>query len=451
MAVSTKTFRIISLIVGVICMTYGGSGFLFSVYTNAVRKKYNYTQLEVGVMSGTANFGAVSIFLPGISVEKLGVRPTAVFTILLSLSGYLLLWSATKMVAFYKFHSWLQDIYFFLAYLSGVYSYVIALVPNVANFQPKYRGTIVGLLDATFSAGTSIFVAIYGKCFVNSNTDDEENQDIGDFFLTLAILGAVTSSLGFWFLGYYKVEDISQDYVDLDGKETPAEELIAKEPVADITTSKTLLVDQLTWCDLIKDVDLQLLFWMFLLIIPVVGMYLQNVSVYLKSFRFQEYSTLFNILLPVFAVVGKFFGGVISDLLVHIIPRTGILLVNHLLLLLMVSTCIFLADNYYVLLITTVVVGLNFGSINTLTPTLFVDYFGLKYFPRTWGACATLGGVVALLLQGLFGVLYDAAATNPGEKFCYGTKCFEWSFFVAAILVLGGVICNVCLIKSRSR
>jgi hypothetical protein len=66
-------------------------------------------------MSGLANFGAVCILPPGLMIEKLGVRFVSAVAVLLSLSGYLLLWSATKMAAFYAGYLWLQDIYFFLA------------------------------------------------------------------------------------------------------------------------------------------------------------------------------------------------------------------------------------------------------------------------------------------------------------------------------------------------
>jgi hypothetical protein len=327
-------------------------------------------------------------------------------------------------------------------------SYTIALVPNVSNFHPKYRGTVVGILDAMFSAGTSIFVAIYGACFVK----DEENQDIGGFFLTLAITGAVVNSFGFIFIGYYRVEDIpndSQDYIILNATESTTEYGTENASGENTSIDGEKNRSEITGCELVKNVDFQLIFWTGMAYISVVGMYPPNVNVYLRSFQLEQHSTLFNILLPIFAVLGKFFCGVISDALLHMIPRPVVLLTSSLLLLIMMSTCIFFASNFYVLLVTTMVVGLSFGASWTLYSTIIADYFGLKYFGRNYGACAMLTGVAVIIIQWINGAIYQAAIPNPGETSCYGLNCFRWSFFMAAILVLCGVICNILLIRRR--
>ncbi|XP_064648504.1 uncharacterized protein LOC135500783 [Lineus longissimus] len=387
-----EVLRGLSLAAGTLLMIHGGASLIFSVYTNAVKTKYLYTQSEMAVITGFATFGAYLALPGGILTEKLGPRCISLVNGILCLGGYLLLWSATLMTPFYRGHSWLLCLYFFLATYTGVSSYIISLSCNVYNFHPKYRGTIIGYLESVFSLGTSVFVVVYSTCFINGYVIDEGKQDIGDFFLMLAVSGAVVNVLCAMFLGQYPTntdymydqldgtdssclkEDFEQPapavhgegkqesslsegmYGSGYGAETQRSDLAvgtlksdhgqlteksgpdAGPKESDISASgdqSELGLDgpehivDITGIALLKTLDFQLLFWCALFSSWVVNMLLMNINVYLKSFNFEMYSISFNVLLPVIATISKVSAGLLSDLILYAVPRAVVFQLIH--------------------------------------------------------------------------------------------------------------------------
>lgn len=95
-----------------------------------------------------------------------------------------------------------MTIYIFQGF-GAIFTYMAAMTTNIHNFTGKHRGKIIGLLDASFSAGPAIMAVVYGSFFVNGHDNDEQNQDLQGFYLTSAIAFAVINALGIAFLGLY--------------------------------------------------------------------------------------------------------------------------------------------------------------------------------------------------------------------------------------------------------
>ena len=68
----------------------------------------------VEIMGSIVNFGASFAVPAGILCENYGARVTSLVSLIIATLGYLLLYSTTLMIDFYKTRAWLQYIYFFL-------------------------------------------------------------------------------------------------------------------------------------------------------------------------------------------------------------------------------------------------------------------------------------------------------------------------------------------------
>jgi MFS family permease len=323
------------------------------------------------------------------------------------------------------------------------------LVTNMRNFTGPFRGTIVAVLETAYSLGSTIFIVVYGAFFVNGHTSDEENQDIGGFFLCMAIVGVTVNGLATVFLGHYDTNEIilpdQHDYENLDDVSNDSSD------VSNMNMSVSDGVQDVTGIPLIRNWDFQFLFWCFVMSSCEIVVFLTNINVYLKSFSLEEHSTLFNMIVPIFGVIGKLICGSLSDKFIEKIPRTVYMLTALILQVVSFSLCIFLSDSFYVLLFTSVTIGFALGAVWSISAILCSEYFGLKYFGRNWGAFVISNGIFSLLLQKIFGALYDAEISVPGETFCYGPHCFRWNFAVATVLTGCAVLFNVGLIERRRK
>ena len=83
-----------------------------------------------------------------------------------------------------------------------------AMLTSVMNFSVAHRGKVVGILDASFSAGPALMALLYGEFFTRGHVHDEENQDLRGFYLTSAIAFIAINVLGAVFLGVYREPDV---------------------------------------------------------------------------------------------------------------------------------------------------------------------------------------------------------------------------------------------------
>ncbi|KAJ8320348.1 hypothetical protein KUTeg_001935 [Tegillarca granosa] len=434
--------RILALIVGGVGMGVAGSIYCFGVYSNAVKKHFNYTQSEVEVISAMSNFGISLGFPAGFMCERLGARWTSLAALLIAGLGFMLSWSTTLLEEFYHPKVWLQDIYFFISGFGAVFMYMACLTTNMNNFHPKHRGKVVGLMDASFSAGPALFALLYGEIFINGHDTDEQNQNLGGFYLMSAISFAVTGLLGIIFL-----HPISYDSVDFEENT-----IIGGDSLSSSNPSLQQMKEepkQITGLKMIKRFDFHYIFWAYIFCAGLQLMFQNNIGTYLKSYRIEEYTTLFTTINPIAGVFSKFFAGFMSDMLVHRLPRASILLAFNVGQTIALVIAVFFSDNFVILLIILLVVGFANGALWCLTPTMISEFYGMQYFGRNWGSIMLGNAFGGLLIQQLFGWMYDSSIGIEGETDCYGLICFRWSFIMIATLSFCSVIFNLGLLQQK--
>lgn len=317
-----------------------------------------------------------------------------------------------------------------------------AMTTATINFNPKHRGKIVGLLDASFSAGPAIMAQVFGNIFAAGHIHDEENQDLGGFYLTTAIAFAVIGLLGVVFLGKYPYGFKESDEINLTVDDNKPENFemekqLPHQPAKDITGLK-----------LVRRFDYHFMAWSYIFCAGLQLMFQNNIQTYLKTFDLEQYTTTFGTVNPVCGVVSKFIVGFVSDLIVHKVPRVTVLLCFNILQTITLTLCIFFSDKFPVLIIALLVIGFANGAVWCLTPTMISEFYGLKFFGRNWGATIFGNAIGGTLVQLAYGWMYDNSIRIKGAQDCKaGVHCFEWSFTMASVLSLCACIFNVGLLQ----
>ena len=328
---------------------------------------------------------------------------------------------------------------FSISGFGAIFMYMASLTTNMNNFKPKHRGKVVGILDASFSAGPALIALLYGVLFTNGHVNDEENQNLKGFYLMSAIAFGTIGVLGIVLLksNPFEIEDITfQRMPEVSG--TDREEHDLPERAGDVTGFK-----------LIKDVNFQFLFWAYIFCAGLQLTYQTNITAYLKSYDLEGYSTLFTTLNPVFQVLSKFIAGFLSDALVKKVPRIAVLFAFNIFQTIVLTICIFYSNHLSVLVVSLIGLGMPNGALWCLTPTMLSEFYGMKYFGRNWGTIMFGNAFGGLLFQRIYGWIYDNSIGYTGQTVCYGLHCFTWSFTMMTVLSFCSCIFNAGVLESE--
>ena len=324
----------------------------------------------------------------------------------------------------------------------AIFLYMAALTTNIDNFSAKHRGKVVGILDASFSAGPALIALVYGTVFAKGHVHDEQNQDLKGFYFVSACLFGIIALLGVVFLTNYSYAVESADISD------------DKFPEFSTESNDDLQNDEernVTGFALLKKINFHFLFWAYIFCAGLQLMFQNNIAVYLKSYKMEGYTTLFTTLNPIFGVVSKFIAGFLSDVLLHKLPRIAVLFAFNIFQTIVMIICIFWSDQLWVLVLALIGIGMPNGALWCLTPTMLSEFYGTKYFGRNWGTVICGNAFGGLLIQTVYGKIYDASIGFVNRKYCYGLKCFTWSFAMAAVLSLCATVFNAGILESEIR
>lgn len=307
-----------------------------------------------------------------------------------------------------------------------------AMTVNIVNINPKHRGKVIGLLDASFSAGPALMSFLYGVAFAKNR--NPEDQNLKGFYLMEAISFAVIGLLGGLFLRYMPFE------------EDPESEVVVN---ADDSASFLASHEDLTGRSLLKRFDFHFLSWSYIMCAGLQLMFQNNIGTYLASYKMTKYTTTFTTINPICGILSKFVAGFLSDALVHKYPRVAVLLVFNVVQTIGLTLGIFLSNEFVVIFLVNLIIGFSNGAVWCLTPTMISEFYGLKYFGRNWGTIMFGNAIGGLILQQAFGWLYDSSIGVKGQTDCYGLHCFRLSFTMAAVLSLSSCILNLGLLEGQ--
>jgi hypothetical protein len=287
----------------------------------------------------------------------------------------------------------------------------------VSNYSQQYHGCIIGILNSFHFTGPAAFAAIYGAFFVNGHIEDEIHQDIWGYFLFSAAVG----------LGVYAASVVLIRPVPRPVTVTETSTLLPS-----VTSSDPHHSPQLTGFALFRDPNFHLILWPYTLGISVQLAFINNSAVYLKSFGLERYTTVITVLSPLAGGIANFGVGALSDVTLERFPRVTYHVAATCLQIVCLILCLFYLDSIVFFTVTSVNIYIANAVGITLSPTMLCDEYGTRSLSLTLGILWLTLSFVVLIIQAIFGVLYDLYADENND--CYGIQCFFWMLIISIIL-----------------
>lgn len=349
---------------------------------------------------------------------------------------------------------------------------MVALNTNAINFHEKHRGKIIGLLNAFFAGSPSIFSSIY---FHVIGKDDPNS---GDSFATLMLVFAV----GFTFVdiiciifmrayprgdsidthGENEDKRVSTNKISIEDERemqvNPVDYSIPENTTNsdDIGNAHMSSVDfivpddnngskKMTFLAILRDVDFQLLTWMFTLASVAGLVYTVTLTQTTGSLHLDNHDADIVLVIPVTNAIVSASIGIISDYYRSRLPRLAILLAGIVAFVVCQGMVVGKADVYEVLFVATVFNGVGQGIVWSLSPAVMSEMFRIENLGRNWGMALFTSSLVGLGAMEAFGALYDNAIDTPGNIFCYGMACVRGGHAVALGLAVLALILGVIL------
>lgn len=163
-----------------------------------------------------------------------------------------------------------------------------------------------------------------------------------------------------------------------------------------------------------------------------------------------EINTLVS-LLSIWNFLGRFGAGYLSDIMLY---RHGLArpLLMGIMLFIMTAGHVIIASGFSGnLYIGSTLVGICYGSLWSLMPTITSDIFGVHHMGTIFNTIAIGSPVGSYIFSvRVIGYIYDKEAQGEGNS-CYGTRCFMLSFLIMASVAFFGFLVNlVLLFRTRS-
>ena len=190
-------------------------------------------------------------------------------------------------------HKYISNLLHFLGFGAN-FLFTNGLVTNTLNFTIFTRGRVVGILSAFFWAGSSVFSAIYEGIF---DTVPNKIGDLKNYFIfTSCVFGSV-AFLALLFMRHFPLTHEMEAYLkeyqrektdEQDDHGPPLEKSISMRSKMKTEVPK-LLYGDLSFTNLITNLDFHLLFWPCVFCNGIQTAVIFNLSTYFESFSLMKY------------------------------------------------------------------------------------------------------------------------------------------------------------------
>ena len=352
--------------------------------------------------------------------------------------------------------------------------FLASLTAAVNNFPLAHRAKAVGIVEGTLSGfAPTCHAILYSAVFSRDQYDNPALQNVQGYILFLAVGSTVAFLTCTLFLRVYPVGDMNEETTDtpqhhllssksssvnystlkVDGDQSKL--VVSSETISPKKSKCSLLF---TWIkralvntfSYLFSIDMQCLMWTHALIAGVASIFFNNNSVVLQSAGYSDYQPLVTILQPAVAVTSAFLASVTSDFFIDKCPRLVYVIAFSIVLGLTQIILMLLSDNIDALIYVTVISGSTTGFIWNLMVTIVSEIMGVENFGRNWGTVTCWYGITNMILQYMFGSLYDMYADE--HHFCSGTICFRWMSLICSFLCfIATALLSVLLFRNRRR
>ncbi|KAM9993400.1 hypothetical protein ACTFIZ_011363 [Dictyostelium cf. discoideum] len=196
-----RTQRTISFIWGILTILISGTLYGFSVISNEVRDKLDYSQTEIGLAISLGDVGIYIGITVGFFFDLFGPFYTSLLATGLYIIGYLGVWGILKGTIINNVY--LLSFFLFLVGQASHATFTASIVPNVHNYTIKHRGKIGGILVGMFALSSGVFGIIYKSTF-------KKNNDVEGYLLFLAILLSSVALISAFIVRVVKIEGVEE-------------------------------------------------------------------------------------------------------------------------------------------------------------------------------------------------------------------------------------------------
>ncbi|CAL5227480.1 g10457 [Coccomyxa viridis] len=490
-------------------MLCAGLSYSFGIWSDAIKKQYNLSQLQVAGIGTAGNIGGYMAIFAGLlydwlrGMNRVGPVVTLLVAVLLHFGGYFALWWAARGIFMPPY--WVLVIITFFACNAQTFMETGAMVTSIRNFDTE-RGTVIGVLKSFLGLSGSFFTTIYVSFL---------EPDAASFLLLLAIIPSaivLTCTLVINFVPYIQVEPHtkshafhlafttviglaayqavialarnSEDFDTWDGVLMTGANVALLFPVLaipiifgglrsrrlrDLTPAlmdtdcppemqpfleneegdgpPVITFGENTPIQCLRSPEFWLLFTTSAILSGCGLTLLNNLAQMVEALQGAGSTSVFVSVFSITNCLGRLCAGFLPDRMLRTqdMPRTVSLVV---LAVLTLTACFLNAFAQIEWFATAAgVTGFAFGGCQGIVPALASEIFGLKYLATNY-SLLQLGPALCSYVQATFlaGTLYEKARQRHGDHTtCKGTDCFQLVFLINGGLAIVAVVTSVLL------
>ncbi|KAF8936216.1 major facilitator superfamily domain-containing protein [Dissophora ornata] len=461
-----------------------GTPYLYATYANQLTSKLALTALQSNIVAAGVHYGLfLSGPLFGRLVDDRGPKTVGLFAAGLLMIGYAGL-ALTYSGVFYSFGFFTAFAFLALVGMGSQAGYMTAVSTNAHNFHSA-RGLAMAVPIALFGLSALLFAQINNYFY---------KDDTQAFLLLVSKAIGATILISILFLNVFPAQSGSKDLeatVEPTSASFSASTLQqdSDELVDDVaeehrrrtqererllrpdtpTTPSAVSRHHLSGLNLFRKAHVPQMLLLSVILLSGPGlMYVTNAGNIIRSIyrdhmedpsvpptaeellRLQQLQNYHVSLISLCSCLGRFSVGLMSDLGKR--GRGQWWGISRIGFMLYAGVCVWLGQTFGAnvsdigdLDKVSILVGLGYGSVFGVAPTIVSEWFGVSNFGSNWGWISVGNAIGGQVFNLVFGSLYDKEAQHEHTLQCFGVECFHTSFVLGFCSSFLGVLVLVYL------
>lgn len=448
--------RYISFVLALLTCLLDANVAVFSLFTPAFINHLKYTQVSINIIAGSMLIGLyLTLPLLGYLADSHGPVLLAIIGILVS-PGYFFAWEIYSN----KLSEWYMAITFFFIGMGTSSSYFCSLL-TCARIFPDRKGLSISLPVACYGLSSFLLAWIFTwNYFTNEKTGKIHMEKVFIFlFLLYAIicivnwLSSVVVSLEKEIV-FAKIleEERLEDNEILNGNTNPNygsldnnndnhnnnnEEIDEENGLLDAGVIKSVKHED-KFKAFLKDPSMKLVLISLFCLAGPLELFMSNLGSIIKNINGGGEKVISTqvAIFSISSTITRLSMGVLSDIF-HSCLST-IFLIHIAVVFTMIGFGL-VAINYQHLEIISVIIGIGYGTVFTMFPTLAATVWGVDILGSTWGLFLSAPAIGSVIFGLFYAIEYDSKCESPqigGDSFCLKTP-----FLVFILVAFVGGVC----------
>lgn len=452
--------RYMSFIMSLLTCLVDASVAIFSLFTSAFILNLGYTQISINIIAGSMMIGLY------LTLPMLGYLADAHGPVLLAIIGFLV--SPGYFFAYEIYNhglgEWWMAVAFFFVGMGTSSSYFCSLL-TCARIFPDRKGLSISLPVACYGLSSFLLAWVFTWDMFNDFTTGLINVEKVFLFLSLmyaivcfvnwvsSVVVSLEKEIIFAKLFEEEAEERNNNYGSLNNgdREVISEERVRvqnrdddDDDTFDNNEESGLLnagvIDEMTHEDkfklFLKDPSMKLVMISLFCLAGPLELFISNLGSIIKNVTGGGEKEISNqvAIFSISSTITRLSMGVLSDIF-HTCFSSIMMIQISVLLTAIGFTLISL--NYQQFEIISVVIGIGYGTVFTIFPTLVATVWGVEIFGSTWGLFLSAPAIGSLLFGLFYAVEYDSLCNSVSLT----GFCLQFPFAVFVVIALFGGVC----------